>query len=503
MTGEAVCAFVVLKQARPTGDEAREDREGAARLGRQGDRPDREAEGHPLRRQPAEDALGQDHAAAAALDREGRGDHAGRLDARESGDPRPAEADALTSADARGDARAGLNDVQDRRCSGCGSSSSCIAIALMALLGQGVRVRARSGCPGRIATATSSTRSLADRSRSPFTQARPAASRRTFDRRPPRAARRVLLLLVVAVRLARCSRSPTPASARADRGRVPAAADADGSAHRAAGTAARSPRWCAAVRRARRRARRTTERMLALDPDDPRALACDRLSRSRRTDRKREALALLRPCRRRSRRTTPRCTSIAASCCRSSTITTRRSPRFERALALNPRSRPRALRLGAVADLARRLRRGRRAARAQHQAAADEPVRLVPARARPVRPRQDRQDAGDHRPPRDVRAQGRARSSRARPGSRAAAALTAAVRRSRATHEPRTNGDRQRDRHPCCCADKAVYTPPQFRRHRSRTASRQRGADKSDVRIRAFGSSRRSPSFIRRSLPCS
>ena len=99
MTGEAVCAFVVLKRARPTGDEAREDREGAARLGRQGDRPDREAEGHPLRRQPAEDALGQDHAAAAALDRQGRGDHAGRVDAREPGDPRAVEAGAMRKPD--------------------------------------------------------------------------------------------------------------------------------------------------------------------------------------------------------------------------------------------------------------------------------------------------------------------------------------------------------------------------------------------------------------------
>ena len=96
MTGEAVCAFVVLKQARPVGRRRREDREGAARLGRQGDRPDREAEGHPLRRQPAEDALRQDHAPAAALDRQGRGDHAGRVDARESRDPRAAEAEPVT-----------------------------------------------------------------------------------------------------------------------------------------------------------------------------------------------------------------------------------------------------------------------------------------------------------------------------------------------------------------------------------------------------------------------
>ena len=43
--------------AAPDRRRGQEDRQGAARLGRQGDRPDRQAEGHPLRRQPAEDAL--------------------------------------------------------------------------------------------------------------------------------------------------------------------------------------------------------------------------------------------------------------------------------------------------------------------------------------------------------------------------------------------------------------------------------------------------------------
>ena len=51
---------------------------------------DRQARRHPLRRQPAEDALGQDHAAAAASRGARRGDHPGRLDAGESGDPRSA-----------------------------------------------------------------------------------------------------------------------------------------------------------------------------------------------------------------------------------------------------------------------------------------------------------------------------------------------------------------------------------------------------------------------------
>ena len=69
-TGEAICAFVVLKRPRPTGEEAQTDRQGAARLGRQGDRPDRQAQGHPLRRQPAEDAQRQDHAPPAALGRQ-------------------------------------------------------------------------------------------------------------------------------------------------------------------------------------------------------------------------------------------------------------------------------------------------------------------------------------------------------------------------------------------------------------------------------------------------
>ncbi|CAI8694640.1 hypothetical protein EMIT0111MI5_260033 [Burkholderia sp. IT-111MI5] len=72
-------------------------REDAARLGRQADRTDREAEGHPLRRQPAEDTLGQDHAAPAALAREGRGDHAGHVHAREPGHPRSARRSALIS----------------------------------------------------------------------------------------------------------------------------------------------------------------------------------------------------------------------------------------------------------------------------------------------------------------------------------------------------------------------------------------------------------------------
>ncbi len=98
MTGEAVCAFVVLKQHAARRRRRGEDREGAARLGGQGDRPHRQAQGHPVRRQPAEDALRQDHAPAAARARKKRGDHAGCLDARESGDPGAAQADAVARA---------------------------------------------------------------------------------------------------------------------------------------------------------------------------------------------------------------------------------------------------------------------------------------------------------------------------------------------------------------------------------------------------------------------
>ena len=42
-TGEAICAFVVLKRSRPTGDEAKKIASRAAQLGGQGDRPDRQA----------------------------------------------------------------------------------------------------------------------------------------------------------------------------------------------------------------------------------------------------------------------------------------------------------------------------------------------------------------------------------------------------------------------------------------------------------------------------
>jgi tetratricopeptide (TPR) repeat protein len=88
LTGEAISAFVVLKGQRPAdaAKKRRRSRSRSAQLGRPGDRSDRQAQGHPLRRQPAQDPLRQDHAPAAAGDRQGRGDHAGHLDAGEPGD---------------------------------------------------------------------------------------------------------------------------------------------------------------------------------------------------------------------------------------------------------------------------------------------------------------------------------------------------------------------------------------------------------------------------------
>ncbi len=59
-----------------------------ARLGREGDRSDRQARRDPVRRQPAQDPLGQDHAAPPAVACQGRGNHAGRLHPGEPGHPR-------------------------------------------------------------------------------------------------------------------------------------------------------------------------------------------------------------------------------------------------------------------------------------------------------------------------------------------------------------------------------------------------------------------------------
>ncbi|MGC4115227.1 MAG: hypothetical protein QM765_11590 [Myxococcales bacterium] len=96
VTGEAVCAFVVLKRPRPTGEEAKADRCRTAQPRRQGDRPDRQAQGHPLRRQPAQDPLRKDHAPAAAFGCQGRADQPGHLDAGKPGHPGAAGPEELT-----------------------------------------------------------------------------------------------------------------------------------------------------------------------------------------------------------------------------------------------------------------------------------------------------------------------------------------------------------------------------------------------------------------------
>ena len=87
--GESVFAYVVCRGARPTTDVPKLDT-GAAQLGRAGAWRHREARRHPLHRQPAEDALRQDHAPPPAHHRSRRRNHAGRLHAGEPRDHRPA-----------------------------------------------------------------------------------------------------------------------------------------------------------------------------------------------------------------------------------------------------------------------------------------------------------------------------------------------------------------------------------------------------------------------------
>ena len=65
-TGQAVCAFVILRES--AGDGGDGHRRGAARARRQGDRQDRQAAADHGRPRAAEDPLGQDHAPAAASD---------------------------------------------------------------------------------------------------------------------------------------------------------------------------------------------------------------------------------------------------------------------------------------------------------------------------------------------------------------------------------------------------------------------------------------------------
>ena len=81
--GEAVFAFVVCRGERPRGDTSALVEELRAMGGRAG-RRDRQAGRHPLRGQPAQDPLGQDHAPAAALHRARKRHHGRHLDAGES-----------------------------------------------------------------------------------------------------------------------------------------------------------------------------------------------------------------------------------------------------------------------------------------------------------------------------------------------------------------------------------------------------------------------------------
>ena len=91
LTGEAIVAFVVPKGGPPDDAAAARDLRRAARLDRARDRTHRQAQGDPLRRQPAQDALRQDHAPPAARDRQRRSDHAGHFHAGESGGDRAAQ----------------------------------------------------------------------------------------------------------------------------------------------------------------------------------------------------------------------------------------------------------------------------------------------------------------------------------------------------------------------------------------------------------------------------
>ena len=67
--GQGIYAYVTLMAGEQPSEDAAQ---GAGRLGAQGHRPDRGAGQDPVRARPAEDALGQDHAAHPAQDRRGR-----------------------------------------------------------------------------------------------------------------------------------------------------------------------------------------------------------------------------------------------------------------------------------------------------------------------------------------------------------------------------------------------------------------------------------------------
>ena len=74
-TGEAVVAFVVLKRNRPEGEERPRPSPNSCATGWARKSARSPSQGHPLRRQPAQDPFGQDHAPPAARGRQGRGSH--------------------------------------------------------------------------------------------------------------------------------------------------------------------------------------------------------------------------------------------------------------------------------------------------------------------------------------------------------------------------------------------------------------------------------------------
>ena len=81
ITGQAVCCFVTLKKGDWNHDDARR---GAAQVGGTRDRDLRQARADPLHRRLAQDAQRQNHAAAAARDRDNPYGHRRRDDARGS-----------------------------------------------------------------------------------------------------------------------------------------------------------------------------------------------------------------------------------------------------------------------------------------------------------------------------------------------------------------------------------------------------------------------------------
>ncbi len=88
--GESVFAYVVLNVARPAGPAETALHRGTARLGGRATEPHRQARRNPPHRQSAEDAVRENHAPPAALDRARRGNHPGHVDPGESGNSRAA-----------------------------------------------------------------------------------------------------------------------------------------------------------------------------------------------------------------------------------------------------------------------------------------------------------------------------------------------------------------------------------------------------------------------------